>query len=189
MPDHIPPLAALGRRIMVLGLTNAGKSTLAVALSNKLGIPAIHLDQLQHRPNTNWVPRPEADFVALHDAAVTEPEWVMDGSYSRVMPQRLARATGIIVITDSLATRYRRYFARTLFQTARAGALEGGQDRLNWKMLAWLWETRNSIGKYHQVAISSGLPHVFASNRRQLDALYAAWDLERWKRPSAPHKI
>ena len=175
----IPPLAALGRRIMILGLTNSGKSTLAVALSVKLGIPAIHLDQLQHRPNTNWEQRPEAEFASLHDAAICEPAWVVDGSYSRVMPQRLLRATGIIVVTDSLATRYRRYFARTLFQKVRAGALEGGQDGLNWKMLAWLWKTRSSIGKYQQLALNSGLPHVFANNQRELDALYAEWNLTR----------
>ena len=176
---EILPLAALGRRIMVLGLTNSGKSTLAVALSSKLGIPAVHLDQLQHRPNTNWEQRPEAEFASLHDAAIGEPAWVMDGSYSRVMPQRLLRATGIIVVTDSLVIRYWRYFARTLFQKVRAGALEGGQDRVNWKMLGWLWKTRNSIGKYQQVALSSGLPHVFASNQRELDALYAEWGLTR----------
>lgn len=177
--SDIPPLAALGRRIMILGLTNSGKSTLAMALSDRLGIPAIHLDQFQHRPNTNWEQRPEAEFVALHDAAIEAPDWIIDGAYSRVMPQRLARATGIIVVTDSLATRYRRYFARTLFQKVRAGALEGGQDRLNWKMLAWLWKTRHSIGKYRQVALASGLPHVFAGNKRELDALYAAWGLTR----------
>ena len=119
MADHIPPLATLGRRIMVLGLTNSGKSTLAVALSDRLGVPPIHLDQLQHRPNTNWEQRPEAEFAALHDAAILAPEWIVDGSYSRVMPQRLARATGIIVVTDSLVIRYRRYFARTLFQKVR----------------------------------------------------------------------
>jgi len=173
----ILPLADLGRRIMVLGLTNSGKSTLAVALSDKLGIPAIHLDQLQHLPNTNWEQRPEAEFASLHDAAIEGPEWVIDGSYSRVMPQRLARATGIVVVTDSLATRYRRYFARTLLQKVRSGALEGGQDRLNWKMLNWLWKTRNSIGKYQQLTLRSGLPHVFAGNKRELDALYAAWGL------------
>lgn len=175
----IPPLAALGPRIMVLGLTNSGKSTLAVALSAKLGVPAVHLDQLQHRPYTNWEQRPEAEFASLHDAAIREPAWIIDGSYSRVMPQRLLRATGIIVVTDGLFTRYWRYFARTLFQKVRAGALAGGQDRVNWRMLAWLWKTRNSIDKYRQLALRSGRPYVFASNKRELDALYAEWGLTR----------
>jgi len=38
------PLASLGARIVILGPSNAGKSTLAVALSHKLGVPAVHLD-------------------------------------------------------------------------------------------------------------------------------------------------
>ncbi len=49
----LPPLETLGKRIMVLGLTNSGKSTLAQALSVRLDIPAIHLDQLRHLPGTN----------------------------------------------------------------------------------------------------------------------------------------
>jgi Adenylate kinase and related kinases len=175
----LPPLESLGRRIMILGLTNSGKSTLAQALSRKLHIPAVHLDQLRHSPGTDWEERPDAEFTALHDAAIAMPEWVMDGSYSKVMPQRVARATGIIVLTDSLITRYRRYITRTLFQTARAGGLEGGKDHLNWRMLHWLWQTRNSIGKYQQVAINSGLPHVLASSKTELDRMYTQWGLDR----------
>lgn len=173
----LPPLENLGRRIMILGLTNSGKSTLAQALSRKLDIPAVHLDQLRHQPDTQWEERPDDEFAALHDAAIAMPEWVMDGSYSKVMPQRLERVTGIIVLTDSLMTRYRRYITRTVFQKERAGGLEGGKDQLNWTMLRWLWHTRNSIGKYQQVAVNSGLPRVFASNKAELDQLYAQWGL------------
>ncbi len=116
------------------------------------------------------------------------PAWVMDGSYSRVMPQRVARATGIIVLTDTLLTRYRRYIVRTLFQTQRAGGLEGGADRLNWKMLHWLWHTRHSIGKYRQVAANSGLPHVFVSSQGELDHLYAQWGLSLPRRGAGQTK-
>ena len=179
MTDKVSPLSALGRRIIVLGLTNSGKSTLTVALARRLGVPAIHLDQLRHQPNTNWQERSDAEFVALHDQAILAEEWVIDGSYSKVMPQRLARATGIILLTDSLVTRYRRYFVRTLFQKHRAGGLEGGQDQLNWKMIHWLWHTRNSIGKYQEVAAKSGLPHLLVNNRQELDGLYRNWDLTR----------
>ena len=173
MTDKVSPLVTLGRRIMVLGLTNAGKSTLTVALSAKLDVPAVHLDQLRHQPNTNWLERSDAEFAALHDEAILGEAWVIDGSYSKVMPQRLARATGIIVLTDSLATRYPRYFTRTLFQKTRAGGLVGGQDYLNWKMVHWLWHTRHSAGKYLQVARASGLPHVFVDNKRAVNRLYA----------------
>lgn len=171
------PLAILGPRIMIMGLTNAGKSTLALAISEKLGIPPVHLDQLKHLPNTNWQERSEAEFVALHDAAIQGGAWVMDGCYSRVIPQRIARATGIVVVTDSIVTRYRRYFFRTLLQKKRAGALAGGEDRVNWKMLHWLWHTRNSVAKYHDMAVKSEKPYVFANNQRELNVLYDMWDL------------
>ena len=88
------PLDALGDRIMVLGPSNAGKSTLATALSAKLKLPIVHLDQLQHLPNTDWEPRAEDDFKALHDEAILDERWIMDGNYSRLMRKRFERATG-----------------------------------------------------------------------------------------------
>jgi len=177
--QDLPPLASLGRRIMILGPTNSGKSTLAVAVAQKLDIPAIHLDRLQHLPNTNWQVRPEEEFAALHDQVILEPSWVIDGGYSRLAPQRVRRATAILVIDAGLATRYRRYFYRTLLQKSRAGALEGEQDSLNWLMLRWLWKSRNAAGKYRQLALASGLPHVFTGTPEELNRLYASWDLKR----------
>lgn len=177
--QDLPPLASLGRRIMVLGPTNSGKSTLAVAMAEKLDIPAIHLDRLQHLPNTNWQMRPEDEFAALHDQVILEPSWIIDGGYSRLAPQRVRRATGIVVIDADLVTRYWRYFYRTLFQRSRAGALEGEQDSLTWWMLRWLWKSRNAAAKYRQLVVASGLPHVFAGSAEELNRLYALWDLKR----------
>lgn len=175
--DDLPELSTLGRRIMIMGPSNAGKSTLAVALGHRLGAPVIHLDRLRHLPNTNWEVRPDTDFAALHDEAILQPDWVIEGNYSVLTPQRFRRATGVLVITDGLARRYWRYFTRTLFQRRRAGGLEGGQDYVNWMMLSWLWKTRSSVGKYQNAARASGLPHLFVSNKRELDRLYRAWGL------------
>ncbi|MET3897304.1 adenylate kinase family enzyme [Devosia sp. UYZn731] len=172
-----PPLASLGTRIVILGPSNSGKSTLAVALGNALDVPAIHLDRLRHLPNTNWQARSNDDFAKLHDEAILAPGWVMEGSYSKLAPQRLRRATGIIVVTDGLMTRYRRYFHRTLFQSTRVGALDGGQDTVNWTMISWLWKSRNAASKYRSMAQASGLPHVFVNNQSKLNRLYADWGL------------
>ena len=173
----IPALERLGRRIMILGPSNSGKSTLAVALGSRLSIAPIHLDRLQHLPHTNWQQRPEADFVALHDEAIQQPEWIIDGGYSRVMPQRLRLATGIVVLNDTLSARYVRYFHRSLFQRKRAGGLDGDQDSVSWLMIRWLWKSRGAEAKYRKIAIDSGLPHVLVEDRQQLDRLYGAWRL------------
>jgi len=172
----LPELSTLGRRIMIVGPTNAGKSVLAVAIGEKLGVPAFHVDLFRHLPDTDWVQRPDAEFHALHEAAIAEPEWVMDGNYTAIMPARLARATGIIVLDEGLGRRYWRYFRRTLGQR-RAGALEGNKDSIKWDMVHWLWHTRHAAAKLRAMAESSGLPMVACGNQGELQVLYRAWGL------------
>lgn len=173
------PLHSLGERIVVLGPSNAGKSTLAVALSAKLGLPPVHLDQLHHLPNTDWQPRPEAEFAALHDAAILGERWVMEGNYTRLMPQRLARATGAILITSNHWRRFSRYLKRTLVnRSERAGHLEGAKDSLKWEMVHWiLVKTRNNGARYQAMLEVSGLPSVECHTAEALNGLYRAWDL------------
>jgi adenylate kinase family enzyme len=175
----LPPLEALGRRIIVLGPTNSGKSTLTEALARRLDIPSVHLDQFRHLPGTDWQQRPDADFARLHDTAMAMDAWVMDGSYSRLMPQRVARATGIIVLDAVLPVRVLRYLRRTLLQKRRAGGLEGARETVKWQMLVWLWVTRNKSEEARRFAMSTGLPFVLANNRPALEALYAGWGLSR----------
>lgn len=173
------PLKSLGERIVILGPSNAGKSTLAVAISQKLGFPTVHLDQLHHLPHTDWQPRPEAEFAELHDAAILGERWVMDGNYSRLMPQRLARATGAILITSNHWLRFSRYLKRTLINRSdRAGHLEGAKDSIKWEMVHWiLVKTRNSGVKYRNVLHQSDLPTVECRTAAALNSLYQAWDL------------
>ena len=174
---EVVPLEQLGPRIMICGPTNSGKSTLAHAIGLKRGVPAVHVDLLRHQPHTDWKQRPDEEFHALHAAAIAEPEWVMDGNYSALMPARYARATGVIVLDERLAVRFARYFRRTLWQRARVGALDGCRDSIKWAMIHWLWHTRRSAAILRRKAAQSGLPAVMVGNRRELDALYAAWGL------------
>lgn len=173
------PLHSLGERIVVLGPSNAGKSTLAVALSAKLGIPAIHLDQLHHLPNTDWQPRLEPEFAALHDAAILGERWIMEGNYTRLMPQRFARATGAILITSNHWRRFARYLRRTLVNRAgRAGHLEGAKDSLKWEMVHWiLVKTRDSGARYSRMLGTSSLPVIECRTAGALNDLYRQWDL------------
>ncbi len=173
------PLHSLGERIVIVGPSNAGKSTLTVALSKTLGIPAVHLDQLHHLPNTDWEKRPAAEFIALHDAALLADKWIMDGNYSGLMPQRLARATGVILITSNHWRRFFRYLVRTLLNRSnRAGHLEGAKDSLKWEMVQWiLRKTRHSADRYAKILNTYDLPIVKCRTAAELNALYRYWDL------------
>ena len=178
--SDIPPLDTFGSRIMICGPSNSGKSTLAAAIGRKLGIPAIHLDQLHHLPNTNWVKRPHDDFVALHDAAILANEWTVDGNYSGLFPQRIARATGIILLSDNRVANFARYVRRTLFEHDRAGSLEGARDSIKWNMIHWiLVASPKGIKRYRTILPASGLPFLERRGMSQLSQLYRAWGLTR----------
>ena len=173
------PLASLGQRIVILGPSNAGKSTLARSLSEKLAIPAVHLDQLRHLPNTDWQQRPEEEFAALHDAAIMSESWVMEGNYSRLMPQRIGRATGAILVTSNRWLRLARYLRRTLInEAARAGHLEGARDSIKWEMIDWiLIKTPNRSARYPEIIRAAKLPAVACTTAGELTALYRNWEL------------
>lgn len=173
------PLNALGNRIMVLGPSNAGKSTLAMTISETLGLPIIHMDQLQHLPNTDWETRSEEEFKALHDQAILGENWVIDGNYSRLMPARLKRATAVILITSNRWMRLFRYLKRSSRPAVtRIGGLEGGPERIKWEMIHWiLFVTAKSHVKYSRMIRQTSLPFMECHSASALKALYQVWGL------------
>lgn len=176
-----PKLEMLGPRIMICGPSNAGKSTLAVALAEKLGAEPFHVDLFRHQPNTNWVQRSDEEFAALHDAAILGDRWVMDGNYSRLMPQRLARATGIILLGDGRWANFRRYVWRTLFQKqSRPGSLAGDKDSIKWEMVRWILIVQPPKREQDRARLAAtGVPMLELKSMTELKRLYASWGLER----------
>ncbi len=173
-------LADLGSRICILGPSNSGKSTLAAAIGDALGLDVIHLDLLYHLPNTDWEPRPKEEFFALHDAAILGERWVMDGNYSRLFPGRFARATGVILLDLPTSTSLLRYFRRTLFQKDRIGALEGRKDSVKWAMIHHVAvATRANRRRYAGLFREIDLPKISLPSARAIDRFYRAENLRR----------
>ena len=176
-------LADLGQRICILGPSNSGKSTLAAAIGEAHGLEVIHLDLLHHLPNTDWEPRPRAEFAALHDEAILGERWVMDGNYSKLFPQRFARATGVILLDVSTATSLARYFRRTVFEKDRIGTLEGRKDSIKWLMIHHIAVvTPRNRRRYAEIFRDIGLPKISLPSAREIDRFYRAENLSRPRR-------
>lgn len=162
-------LDELGRRICIMGPSNSGKSTLAAAISRARGLPPIHLDQLRHLPHTDWQLRSEEAFVALHDTALLGESWVMEGNYTAALPQRLARATGLIVLDVPMVTSLVRYLRRCWFADHRHGGLEGAPDRVKWEMLRFITgPARVNRQRYAALFDASRLAKIRVSGRAEM---------------------
>jgi adenylate kinase family enzyme len=171
-------LTDFGQRIMICGPSNSGKSTLAVAIGQKLGLPALHIDQFRHLPKTDWVQRPDAEFYRLHDEAILGDAWVIEGNYTKLVPQRLARATGIILLGDNRWANLWRYFRRSLTQRDRPGALDGAKDSIKWEMIRWIVVVSpKNLRRYRIDLPASGLPFLEVRSMGELRRLYAIWSL------------
>lgn len=173
-------LADLGERICILGPSNSGKSTLAQAIARKRDLTVVHLDLLYHLPNTDWTARPTDEFVALHDAAITGERWVIDGNYSKCMPQRFLRATGLILLDISIPASLFRYYRRTLFESERIGALQGRRDSIKWSMIYHISVvTPKNRKRYANMFHDLHLPKVRLTSIRAINQCYRWWDLEQ----------
>ena len=175
----ILPIEALGPRICVCGPSCSGKSTLAVALGRRLGLPVIHLDRLRFIPGSDWEQRPNGELEALHEEAVSGERWIIDGNYRGLVPRRLEAATGIVeLLTGSVPARLFRYARRTLFEDDRAGNLEGNRDSIKWDMVRWIAFTEPLRRRAHLAMLrGSGLPMVEVTSFPALRELCRQWGL------------
>jgi len=173
-------LDALGPRICIMGPSNSGKSTLANAIGAARGLAPVHLDQLYHLPNTDWEPRPGDEFIALHDQAIAGASWIMEGNYTRCLPQRLERATGFILLDTSTATSLVRYMRRCWFERNRIGGLDGGKDSVKWDMIHYIAvTTRDNRKRYDEMFDGIKLPKVRLGSIGEIGDFYRSEGLGR----------
>lgn len=65
------------KKIIIIGVTGSGKSTLSEKLSQKLNIPYIQLDSLYWKPN--WEGSSDEEFFAKISKAISQPSWLLMG--------------------------------------------------------------------------------------------------------------
>jgi adenylate kinase family enzyme len=124
-PRRLPLLSLAGcRRIVIMGTTGSGKTTLAAHLARHLGVPRIELDELNWRPN--WTMAPREQFRVAVDVATSGPAWVADGNYRAVRDILWPRADTIVWLDYPLVVNFWRLTRRNLVRIARREELWHG---------------------------------------------------------------
>src|SRR5215210_1182259 len=103
------------RRIVVVGVSGNGKTTLSRRLAWRLKVPYIELDSFQHLPG--WVQAKEEDFLRNVEAALNPADgWVVDGSYMAALRSLLLPRADTVVWLDLPV---RIFLSRLLRRTVR----------------------------------------------------------------------
>ena len=157
-------------RIVVVGTSGSGKTTVARELAEILDIPHLEMDAVAHRDG--WDSTPKEVFVhELHDFT-NATEWVVDGNYSsRDTPEVVwPRADTFVWLDLPRSTVMRRVVGRTLKRVVTREKLWGevvepwtnlySRDPYQ-NIMLWAWKTYDhNREKYEQTMTDGSWAHA-----------------------------
>jgi len=128
------------RRIVVVGTTSSGKSTLAKGLADKLDADFIELDALHWEPN--WKEAELKVFRARVEAATRSEVWVVAGNYHVVRDIVWPRAEAVIWLDYSFPVVFWRLLTRTIRRgITREELWNGNREKFWWHLKLWSEES------------------------------------------------
>ena len=168
------------KKVIVIGCSGSGKSTLARQLGEITGLPVVHLDKLWWRPGWETVSRDEFDI--LHQTAMAEPFWIMDGNFSRTLPERVEKCDTVIYLDFNRITCIMGVLKRVLSSQGkvRPDMGDGCPERFDWNFLVWVWNfNKKNRNKTHQLLSETDNKEIHVlKNRKQVNKFLSDIDKE-----------
>ncbi len=165
------------KRVVVIGTSCSGKTTLAREVAAAIGSPHIELDAIHWGPG--WSAAPTEEFRALVRQRITGPSWVVDGNYSDVQDIVWSQATDAIWLNYSFPVVFGRALVRTLRRVlARELLFNGNRESFRNAFLSrgsilwWVMTTfRRRRRQYRTLFSGDAFPHLKLTElRRPQDA-------------------
>lgn len=132
-------------RIVIVGTTGSGKTTLAQRISEKYGLKRIELDSIQWLPDWREIDRQE--FARLAAQAVEAEKWVVDGNYRIVRDLIWSKAEAVVWLDYSFPRNFWQLFSRSIHRLVTRKELWAG-NRESWaiffsrkSILVWFFQT------------------------------------------------
>lgn len=148
-------------RIMVIGTSCSGKTTLARRIAGVLGVPHIELDAIHWGPN--WSECPTQEFRRRVSERVRADRWVVDGNYGKVRDIVLLRATDAVWLNYAFPVVFGRALSRTCRRVVSQEELFSGnresfrngflrKDSIPW----WVLRTHRMRGRQYREIFATG---------------------------------
>jgi adenylate kinase family enzyme len=163
------------RRIMVIGCSGGGKSTLAQKLAHSFDLTYFSIDRdILWLPG--WVERSREEQRGRIVERIAGERWIMDGTNPSTFDIRLPRTDIVIWVRMprllcvwGVVTRWLKHIGRT-----RPEMAPGCIEKVDWQFLEFIWTFEKKFSPRVTSAIAAHGPHVpvlQVKSRRQMRAL------------------
>ena len=128
------------KRIMILGFSGGGKSTLAQNMGKILGIEPTHMDALHWLPN--WVESSREEKIEKLTPVLQREAWIIDGNYQKILwTERVALADTVIFIDVNRFTCFWQAWRRSKMYKGktRPDMGEGCTEKFDWEFAKWVF--------------------------------------------------
>lgn len=127
------------KKVIIIGCPGAGKSTLAIEMGKKTGLPVVHLDSLFWLPG--WTQRPREEFDLLLQESLQKDAWIIDGNYGRTIPLRLAACDTVVYLDFPTIVCILGVIRRVItnYGKTRVDMGEDCPERFDWEFMKFVW--------------------------------------------------
>lgn len=141
-----PSLETLGQRVVIIGPSCSGKSTLGARLAERIGAPFVELDALYWKPG--WQPGGDEEFQDRIREATAGDRWIVAGNYRRHTVESVwPRAESILWLDFPMRLVLRRIVTRSWQRSRRKELLWGTNYERFWPQFK-LWDQDDSLIAY-----------------------------------------
>lgn len=160
-------------RICIIGGSGTGKTTLAKNLGKQLNLPVYYIDGIHHLENWRIRNKDERDKIILEKT--DEDKWIIDGTYSSTLKQRLEKSDCAIYLDYSTMAQIKGILGRYIKNHGKEKEeIPGCKEKMSLEFFCWVlnWRKnkRQTIIENLQ-GIESSKIHIFKT-RRQLNKWY-----------------
>lgn len=136
-------MTKIPRKITIFGTPGSGKTTLAIKLGQKYGLPVFHLDKLLW--DKGWVLRPRKDFIEDQQMLIEQDAWIIEGTSRTTLDTRYPVSDLVIFLNPPRLVCLFRVFKRFLQPRPQMpDKPEGCEERITWDFLKYLWRFKRS---------------------------------------------
>jgi adenylate kinase family enzyme len=138
-------MSALGKKIVVIGVSASGKSVFARKLAAKTGLPIVFVDTLMWKPGWNYIG--DEETAKLLDNESANSQWIIEGYIVKpARPFIFERADTIMYLDYSPWVASWRYLKRWwMHRNDPRLELPGCPEKFSFKFLKLVWSKGETI--------------------------------------------